>query len=314
MSISTNTIMDELSEKLDICLPVIQGNFVYLDYPVHWNVGDLLIWLGAKKFLKRNKKKPLSWHSIKNIGPRARANISKSDTIIFHGGGNLGDLWPEYQKLREKIIQEYPDKRIVIFPQSVHFDDPGKIAKTCAIFKSHPNLHIFLRDRHSFSILDEQKVPNLKLCPDMAHALWGELKSPSATTADPLYLLRRDKEVGGSLPELEKVQPADWQDLLTGFTNRFYKLGLRIDEADGGKGRNLLPAASLWDAVSHHMVRKAVNLFAPHQTIVTNRLHGMILAALLKKKIVVYDNSYGKLSSYLDCWLSDMPDIILKKI
>lgn len=47
--------MQRLTEKLDSCiLPVLRGKVVFLDYPVHGNVSDILIWFGAKIFFKRN--------------------------------------------------------------------------------------------------------------------------------------------------------------------------------------------------------------------------------------------------------------------
>jgi len=39
----------------------------------------------------------------------------------------------------------------------------------------------------------------------------------------------------------------------------------------------------------------------------------MILAALLERKAIVFDNSYGKVSSYADLWLKDMPGISLQR-
>jgi pyruvyl transferase EpsO len=301
-------MMAGLSSQIDICLSLLNGDIVYLDYPVYCNIGDLLIWMGTKEFLKRNQISPIAWYSVNNTVKRTHNLIERCDVICFQGGGNLGDLWPRHQKLREKIIQQYPLKRIVVLPQSVHFTDVQQLNEACSVFRTHPDLHIFVRDRNSLSLLQDRDVRNVKLCPDMAHALWGRLSATPPTKPDPLYLLRRDKEAAHLPGNLDAAEATDWEDLLTGWTKRAYELGVRVNEADGGKGNNFLPAAALWNVVSLMLVNRAVALFAPYNTIVTNRLHAVILAALLGRKSVVYDNSYGKLSSYLDCWMhADLP-------
>lgn len=309
-----NNTMEKLSETLDICLPLMEGKMVYLDYPVHDNIGDLLIWQGAQTFFRRNGKKFLGQYSISNIGSRAQHHLDKCTTICFHGGGNFGDLWPWFHKLREDLIQKYPHKRIVILPQSVHFSDKQELDKSCDILKRHPDLHIFLRDKNSLLILQEKGIPNLQLCPDMAHALWGILSAPNPTQTSPLYLLRRDKEESALPAEIsiQKSRSVDWDNLLTGWVQQAYKFGRRINEIDGWRN-NIMPAYTVWNTVSKLLISRAVDLFAPHETIITNRLHAMILAALLQRKSVVFDNSYGKISSYADLWMKDVPGISLQR-
>ena len=55
-----------------------------------------------------------------------------------------------------------------------------------------------------------------------------------------------------------------------------------------------------------------MELLAAHSKIVTNRLHAVISAALIGRCFVAYDNSYGKVSAYVRCWLSDLKSIDLK--
>lgn len=302
--------MSFLSSALDICAPLLREPLIYIDYPVHGNVGDLLIWMGAIEFLKRHKKIPIARYSIDNFRGRARNRLENCSTLCFHGGGNFGDLWPHHQKLREEIIQSFLHKRIVIFPQSVHFQEIKELDRVCKIIREHPDLHIFLRDKNSFSLLYDRGVPNCVLCPDMAHSLWGKLVAPAMDSIpSPLYVLRRDKETSW-LPEYIRAHQAesvDWDVVLTGLTRRVFQIGTRIHSLDGRIG-NLLPAYSIWLAVSRLLIRRAVKLFARYDTVITNRLHAMILSALLDRKAVVYDNCYGKISSYYDLWMSTAPN------
>lgn len=304
--------MAGLSKSLDAIVPLLQGDAVYLDYPVHGNIGDLLIWKGARALLRRHRRKLLGEYSKDNLGVLARNNIERCKTICFHGGGNLGDLWPLHQSLREGLIQDYPNKRIIIFPQSVHYENSASLEKSCRILRRHPDLHIFVRDKSSFTTLTSQGLPNVRLSPDTAHALWGTISVPKPIVSEPLYLFRRDKEQGPLPFELlgRAVKSLDWADGYGRGGWRAFDFGLKVNSNDARFG-NRLPATLVWSLVSGFLIHRAVGLFGPYRTIITNRLHATILGALLERRVIVYDNSYGKLSSYIDCWLRDVPGIDL---
>lgn len=307
-----NSRMRHLSARLNQHAALVQGSAVLLDYPVHGNVGDLLIWKGEQAFLKRNKKKLAAQYSIKNIGRGAMRRIAQCDTICLHGGGNFGDLWPIHQRLRENLIARYEDKRIIIFPQSVFYADPKELDRACHHLKRHPDLHILLRDEISLQLLEQRGVPNLRLCPDMAHALWGRWcsRSPTTDNAERLFVLRRDKE-RGALPEWlagMEASSTDWGDLRQGRAETWFRNGIKIINMDKKCG-NALPACTVWNLVADVLIGRAIKLIAAHDTVVTNRLHAVIGSALVGRHVVAYDNSYGKVSAYMDCWLSGLDEI-----
>jgi pyruvyl transferase EpsO len=128
-------------------------------------------------------------------------------------------------------------------------------------------------------------------------------------------LLRRDKEKAELPPEIVTQNPGstDWDDLLAGWLKGALALGVRVNEITNRKAKYLPPASRLWSALSDTMIRRAIGLFAAYETIVTDRLHGVILGALLGRNVIARDNSYGKVSSYVDCWLSDVPGISLEQ-
>jgi pyruvyl transferase EpsO len=306
--------MQHLSASLNEHAALVEGNAVLLDYPVHGNVGDLLIWKGEQAFLKRNKKRLIGQYSIRNMGRGAAHDIAKCDTICLHGGGNFGDLWPVHQKFREDIIKKCPSKRIIVFPQSVFYADINALDRACAVLTRHPDLHILLRDRVSLQLLKERGLPNLRLCPDMAHALWG--RWPPASPVDEqnwLYLLRRDKERGDLPPSFAgmEVSSNDWADLRQGRIEKWFRYGTKVINMNNRYG-NALPACSAWNLVADALIERAMELLAAHGKIVTNRLHAVISAALIGRPVVAYDNSYGKVSAYVTCWLSDLGSIDLK--
>ncbi len=305
-------VLNGLSERLDACASLLHGDVAYLDYPVHGNVGDLLIWLGARALLKRNKIR-VRGEFGGNPGLRGHAVIRGCETICLHGGGNFGDLWPAHQKFRENIILRYPDKRIVIFPQSVHYADREALDTACAILRSHDDLHVCVRDSVSHELLVQAGLKNLYLTPDTAHALWPVAPVVLEPVRERLLLLRKDKEAAEStLPEdvsRLRHQPVDWDILLKGFERRVFRTCKKTNRVNRKYLGNILPASAIWLWAAQRLVRNAVALFSPYKTVVTNRLHGLILAVLMGKQCVAFDNSYGKLSRYYNSWLGEVTTV-----
>ena len=105
-----------INEKLR---PLISSNYLYLDVPYHANLGDTLIWQGTLDFLKTLPYKCLhsSWYNSTKYKDIADKN--PNCPIILHGGCNFGDVWIECHKFRKKVIENLPNHRIIIFPQTI---------------------------------------------------------------------------------------------------------------------------------------------------------------------------------------------------
>ncbi len=182
---------------------------VLLNYPDYANVGDHLIGLGTIIYLLKNPQIKLTYLSaIENhnsaILDQKLSNNSGNTTILLQGGGNLGDLWYEQQTFREEIIQKYSQHRIIILPQTIHFQDPEKLQQAAQIFNHHPNLTICVRDRHSQQ-LARTYFSNCQiiLTPDMAFML-ADLPGLKFFRANwqqnqILYHCRDDQEIVSSL-------------------------------------------------------------------------------------------------------------------
>lgn len=284
---------------------------IYVDIPVHRNIGDLLIYLGTRGWLRQAGHHVLgvwSWHQF-NF-----PELDADTVILEHGGGNFGDLYPEFEEFRRRIVWHYPNNRIVILPQTVHFADDGELARSAEVYRAHRSLHLFCRDRVSAEaargIVGEGRV---SLAPDMATCLYplrGKLGiEPPAERRGTLYLLRRDGEAAAGYdlpPPGSDDRVADWADLL----GMPWRLGSRaFIEAErvrvgAGPGR-LYDRA--WAAAASRMARRSAGFLLAHHRVVTSRLHGHIMAALLDIDSTVLDNSYGKNTRYFREWHEGLP-------
>ncbi|MNR97105.1 putative pyruvyl transferase EpsO [compost metagenome] len=293
----------ELMAQHQVLLELI-GNapFHYVDIPTHGNVGDLLIMHGTLAFFRKHGLRP------KLIAPYFSydsAWIEDGDVIVFHGGGNFGDLYPYFQRLREEIVISHPNNRIIVLPQSLHFSSAHEQACSAELFRSHSDVHICVRDEASYQMA-QAFSDHVYLLPDMAHQLYPMSVGRKRPELQGLRISRVDDEGAGldTLPELQADTVTDWPEfvgereakinLFRRAIGAFYRRGM-------GRAANKV-LVRLWIAYSARLVADAARLFARHELIVTDRLHGHILAFLLGRKSIVLDNSYGKNSRYVQAW------------
>jgi pyruvyl transferase EpsO len=301
-----------LKERLAFVAKLLtaEAPLAYLDYPVHENVGDLLILLGTERFFADYRLRVRYRASAFNFRPPDFLR-DPGAVVVCHGGGNFGDLYPTFHGFRESLVRRYPRNRIVVLPQTLHFEDPVKLRESSAVFRAHRDLHLLVRDEPSCRLALEHFSDKVHLVPDMAHQLWPVASPPRAVDGSvrELLLVRRDGE-GGTLPEMiarRAEEFRDWRDLLGPADWRLLRaavLAFRLDRRLG----NALPVAWAWRRYAGALARRAVALYAGYDRIVTSRLHGQILACLMARPSVLLDNSYGKNSSYHRAWLSTIPE------
>lgn len=317
--------MANLSAKLDHLTTVVPpgSKIVILDYPVHFNAGDMLINLGTEVFFRRHRCRVVSrlslfdlcvidWNNRQGatLKPDVIRYINTLDSqaiLVMQGGGNFGDIYPEFQALREQVASHFPQRRIVVLPQSMHFQNPAIRREKIEALVSHKDIHLFFRDRESLEAVREVSPQHGTLLPDMAHALWRDdvFSAPCETGSGTLVLRRADEEATDNSAGSFQQLPVDWPDLITPLDTFQFRLLRKSMYADFDRSRRL--PAWLWYKLRDRVVRRAQTLFAKHEEIVTDRLHGLILATLLSKRVNYLDNSYGKLSRYVGVWMADSP-------
>lgn len=310
---SLEAIKQELVAGLSRAIP--PGTPVaLLDVPVYRNPGDLFIYLATLRFFRDRGQPLVCESSLRDYRTSTvRRRIPADAVLISLGGGNLGDLYPAYQALRERIVADFPRHRIVVLPQTIFFRSEAALRRCATTFQHHEDLWLLVRDRSSYELAESRLATNVSLLPDMAHYLWPLTGEPvPQAPAGTLYLLRRDLErrVLPSDVAAHSAEFTDWQQVLpvTGVA----RLGLIV------AGLKLAPTARTVDSIYarwrrhvERVLRRCARTLAGYEHIVSNRLHGHLLALLVGRPSDVIDNSYGKLSAYVRCWTQGLDGVRL---
>lgn len=247
------------------------------------NLGDYAIDLAEKDFFNRYLPDCIVlWLPDMIIFPHVsvfKYLIGRS-TILIHGGGFLGTLWMSGELMAREILKKYPNNKVIIMPQTIFFSDDAygaeELQKSKAIYTSHKKLTIFARDEKSLRLLNEEfKGVTVHYVPDIVTSFDYHKKTIRKNQV--VLCLRRDKE---------NVKAFDVKKLLEEFL------------IGNGFSLEQILSDNVIDNFSHkyekEKVFKQLDLFAESRLVVTDRLHGMLFAAVTSTPCVCIDNISGK--------------------
>lgn len=308
--------MRGLCDYLEKSFSVLAGkSVVYFDQPVYMNIGDLAIYEGARMLLRRLNAKVINQFSVLDLGKiskdrsrfalksdlrRIHDNVNRADYIVFSGGGNFGDLWIDHQYMREAAISAFPSSKIIIFPQSIQFKTQEGWDRARRVMSSHRNIIFAARDYHSYEMMKNEC--ECIQAPDTAHMIWSDQDIPRHVRSDGPMLTQSRRDAENMIGTSNATQ-FDWDDLITprDYASRHVsELSRRY-----GIGRDLLSRD--WDRTSRRLTLRAIARLADSSRILTDRLHGVILATCAETPCEFTDTGYGKLTRYYEAWLKDTP-------
>ena len=288
---------------------LIDNNYVLYDVPYYNNIGDLLIWEGELAFLKQFPYKMIDFCSLRTY--RDKKIINDNTIILLQGGGNFGDIWRKIQDFRLNIIQQYPNNKIIIFPQTVFYKNSEFIKADAQIMSQHKNLTICARDKVSYELLKKHFKNQILLVPDMAFCIPTEQlkKCQQPLQNKSLFLKRSDKELKCTDYKVQSKYPLTVSDWITMEHTDLIQIGLRFTSL---LRKLKMPQFMDWYGMHIYrpsLIKKGIEFISPYKEIYTTRLHVAILCTLLNKPFHFIDNSYGKNRAFYETWLNDLDEI-----
>jgi pyruvyl transferase EpsO len=305
------TLRDRINATLG---PIVSGysECALVGFPDSANVGDSAIWLGELAWLREAGVRVAYRCHERDYDANILAQSCPNGLILLHGGGNLGDVWPRFQRLRERVIQDFPRRPIVQLPQTIHFGDPEALALARRLFDNHPDLTILVRDVASLDLADREFQCRAVLCPDMAFYL-GALSSPRVKDVDVLWLKRTDCESVHNIAIAAGASGTVVTDWLDPWPPAVRRLRETFQPLLTRHPRKLRILRQYSEATFDYQARQRMKIgcarLARGKVVVTDRLHGHILSLLLGIPHVVLDNSYGKVRQFHETWTKSMPHV-----
>lgn len=311
-----------LEETLDAVLPARTP--VVLVGVDSRNVGDAAIDIATRAWLTRRGCELRLTVDRRTYEPGVVARrLGDDSALLLVGGGTVGDVWRTQEALRRRALADFPGRRVVQLPQTVHFQSREAETEARSLYERCERLTFLARDAHSLEIARDRLGVRAALSPDMAvllvddvarrlDSLDGRGRRP-APERDVLWLLRDDKQAAHTdarnLPGPPQGVPScDWprpRRALARFLRRAVRATLRGGDAPRRR------AAIRRDEEREARDRLATGLafVASARVVVTDRLHGVLLCLLASVPVVAMPDRHGKLLPFLRTWLAttDVP-------
>lgn len=220
----------------------------------------------------------------------------------MHGGGFVGTLWPNEEENFIRILKALPDKKTVVFPQTVYFlDKNGNIDKQVLdelqmVLTDHKEkIDFFLRDKTSFEFMENNlPVQNVKyhLVPDIVTYLRLDIRNIRKKIV--LLCMRSDSE---------KTVDERSEKSIAKLSSYLESLGYEIRTTDTMAGQPI----NIEDREA--VVQNKLSEFSIASLVITDRLHGMLFATITGTPCISFDNVSHKVSGQYE-WIKSLGYII----
>lgn len=261
---------------------------VIMATPVHGNLGDHAIVYAEKCLLDdmglADRIVEIAGSDYALCKKEIKKYVFNRDLILIDGGGNLGTLWPWEDDKISEIITTYRENPVVIFPQTCFYDESSsaqeRLRRNVVVYSKADKLLISLRDKKSYTFCCTHFDTNrFVLVPDIVLYLQGKIRLPIHAGRDGILLcLRKDLERVVSQEEAARLKTYLQQQELT-YTETSTVKDYGIDRFSRQTELN-----KLWSE------------FASTRLVITDRLHGMIFAAINGTPCLALDNVSRKVS------------------
>lgn len=259
--------------------------------PEHGNLGDHAIASAEAKMLTEIGIDYIEITDVQlnKLTQCGLLNIMNGYPIIINGGGNMGTLWFEAEQTHRRVIKSNPKSPIYIFPNTIYYEktDWGneELKKSIKIYNKHKNLHLYAREKISYEVM-KKAYKNVTLVPDIVLSLnESHIKHDRKGC---LLCLRNDREKTLT-DEQTKIVREQVQEI---FSDEVYDTDMVVK---GG-----VPKEHREIALHNKYVE-----FASAELVVTDRLHGMIFAAITGTPCIVIGSKSHKVYGSYE-WLKDL--------
>lgn len=268
--------------------------FIMIGTPDHGNLGDHAITQAQYKFLDDNFKNyktiELDLNEYYSNIDFIKKYINSDDIIIINGGGNFGDEYLFDENIRRNAIKAFINNKIILFPQTIYFKENEKGKKELEISKSiynnHKDLTLVAREKVSYEKMKKEfNKCNVILTPDIVLYLNEEINNQIRSGA--LCCLRSDLE--SKLSENQK------KFIANELKDKFKEISIT----------DTVINKSVSKIERDKILKSKFNEFRNSELVITDRIHGMIFAAITGTPCIALSNYNYKVKGTYE-WIKNL--------
>ena len=266
---------------------------VFIGEPIHGNAGDHLI---AQSIMDYCREYLCEWRIIDFSLSYFKTNydyliksVVPDDMVFISGGGWLGSDWPDDEKFVRRMISDLPNNRIVVFPQTIFYDDnhiPDPV--DVEMYNKHNNLLLCVREQSSLetamNILG-MKRDRIFLMPDFAILYNTDISVSCGDKVGVCFRKDREKLVA--------------DDLVCEVMHSIDNLGKITVQIETNEKTRTIRLKN-----SRKYIDEKLSDISKCKLLITDRLHAMIMCWLVGTPCIAFDNSTHKVKGVYE-WISN---------
>ncbi len=284
------TLRNDLGNKKEV-IAVIPGT------PEHTNLGDSAIVLAQMAFLKKcgfssNSIKETSFSQHLKYRKTISRNISKKALITHLGGGNMGSQWKGEEDFHRMIVQDFSKNPMIIFPQTIYYapDAALQAEESKKIYNNHKRLAIVAREESSSKTF-RALYPNINhlLTPDIVLSATMETFSAKPQERNGILLCMRS--------DAERAMTDDARQSIE---------NLASETGENFRYTDMYATETVTKENRAECVKEKMEELASAKLVITDRLHGMVFAAITGTPCIAFGNYNHKVSGTYQ-WIKYLP-------
>lgn len=264
--------------------------------PTHSNIGDHIIAIAQIDFLKLHRPNceviEINQSVMKRFILKYKTVVKSFDAICLIGGGNFGNEYLFEENLRRLVVKNYPNNKIIIFPQTIDYSDDfsgrDELKQTQNIFKHHKDLTITAREEVSYELVEKYFPFNkVILTPDIVLSMHKRID------------VKREYALGVIRQDQESILSDNLKSKIKSLLNENYE-NVVFSDMHVENFKSVKSAAERDNVVENKLLQ-----FAKAKIVITDRLHGMVLAAITGTPCIAFSNYNQKVSGTYS-WLKEL--------
>ena len=259
------------------------------------NLGDLAISQASVDFIHSNFdgeviEIPTShfWEYERSL----KRYLTGDDIICFQGGGNMGDVYFWFENERCSVLEAFPQQKNIIFPQTISYrsENSDVLKYTQKIYSRCSDLHLFAREWTSWEKMHAYyPMADVQLVPDIVLSLDAQKYISKGGKRKGVLVMLRD--------DIERNLNAEQREYIVATLN---KSGMNITYAD-----TVFDGTDITVNQRKNFLRSMLTKVSNCELVVTDRLHGMIFAAITNTPCIVFSNNNHKVQGVYS-WIKDL--------